>query len=225
VDVRSRFLLWSLLLLSIAIGEAAAQTSPANDKPNGEQRSIAHSPDLDLWANLSGRVDTTKIKVGDSVTALVGRSANFGKCNVIEGSLLLGKVVQLTPWSEESKKTELAVEFMANCTDGDNIPLPLIAAAYAVKDPQSTAEIMAAMPAGLGPGAPSRSSAQISGGVPTEGEAHEKFPSLHPGQVVGLRHVSIAMGAGPRSTTILSSSDKRMRLEPETRLAFYLQEK
>jgi hypothetical protein len=220
VGVPSRFLLWAVLGFSIN-WEGAGQTSPANDKADGEQRIVGHSPDLDLWAKLSGRVDTTKIKVGDSVTALVSRSAKFGNCNVIDGSLLLGKVVQLTPWSEGSKRTELAVEFMANCSDGENIAVPLVAAAYAVNDPQSTAEIMGAMPAGLGPGVPSRSSAQISGGVPTEGEAHEKFPSLRPGQVVGLRHVSIAIGAGPRSTTILSSSDKRLRLEPETRLAFY----
>jgi hypothetical protein len=214
VNGQSRFLrllIFIVITLAFLDFHLGAQEAPLKE----------HPANLDLWARLSGALDTSRIKVGDEVSAVVKRESSFGTCYVAEGSVLHGKVVAFVPWSDASRKTELAIEFTARCGNGESLALPLIAAAYAGNDPKSASQIMDDLPAGLGPGVAQRGMAPLTGGMPSEVATAEKFPALRPGQVQGLHHVWLAMGTGPRETTMLGSPDRRLRLEKGTRLAFF----
>jgi hypothetical protein len=203
---RLSFLLSFLILVFAAA--TGAQTPPKPDKPALPE----------MWVKLTARVDLEKLKVGDAVPAVAAQSWVYQTCGVAAGYAVVGRVVSLSPWSDSSRTTEAAIAFAATCQDKSSIRLVLIALYNATDNGKSQMDLANSMPQGIGAGAYGRQSTNIEA-LPSPGAGDEIFPLAKFGEVKGIRHVSVNVAKGPQGATIVSTSDKKLRLDAGTRLA------
>lgn len=180
-------------------------------------QTAAKPPLPELWAKLQVGVDTAKAKPGDALAAIASDSWVYRDCGVSAGARIAGKIVKLDRY--DGAVTRIAMRFDAPCENGANAPLVLIAMFYAVDDPKSQMETFTAMPQGIGPGASGRQSTNLSA-MPTPGQGQTVLPVAKVGELKGMRHMSLGVGAGEKGSTVLSTSDKRLRVQQGTRLAF-----
>lgn len=194
-----------------ALGVAGqAQGKPAN-MPGGE-----------LWANLQGNFDSAKVKVGDTISAKVSYDWAIAGCTVWTGSLLKGKIVELKESSATSKATEVSLLFEADCGDGKAIPMSLIAALYAREDSgKGQMDTYNAMPSGSKLTGGMRSGIALDG-LPSPSSDGNPPPPVKVGQVIGIKHLILGVANGTQQNSVLSTTDKRLRLADGTRLAFRL---
>lgn len=204
---------WIVILLSaLQVGATAQATQKA-----------ASPPRLPLWGKLLTRIDSARLKVGDAVLVRTDRFWGHGTCNVPAGTTLQGSVTALKPRSAASKTTQVSLRFSVPCYDGPTVPIVLIAALYPLAEDMDQIELTKAMPMGIGAGATGRQSTNLDTlPTPFEKGAAGKPPEVKVGQVTGIRHLSLAVPGGAPEDTVLQSTDKALRLEPGTRLAFLL---
>jgi hypothetical protein len=186
----------------------------------------AHSPIQPaqnfLWAKLESRLDSASGQAGDVVTARVNFDWSSGRCVVPSGTLVQGHIAAIQLWTASSKSTSVSLRFTVPCEGGIAVPVVLIAVLYPIDDgDRGQMDTYMSMPAGIGPGASGRQSTDPSL-LPTAGDASslQQPPKVRIGQVTGVRHVSLAAATGPREDAVLSTGDRRLRLQAHTRLAF-----
>jgi hypothetical protein len=175
------------------------------------------TPLPEMWATLAARLDSESFKEGDLFRLQVAQSWVYGTCGVSEGALLEGRVASVSAWSTTKKVSEASVTFSALCQDGSREPLVLIAAFYRFEEARGQMDLYNAMPQGLGSGASGRQSTDL-GRLPSPNSSPEPFSPAKYGEVKGLRHLTLQVGTGPHGSTVLSVTDKRLRLEKGTRL-------
>lgn len=198
------------IVLAFAILQNAACTSA---------QATADKPPLpEMWTRLAARIDSKTLKEGDPFRVQVVQPWVYGTCSIQQDAMLEGRVVGLAAWSTASKITAAAVSFNVICANGNRVPLVLIAAFYPREDARSQMELYNSMPQGLGAGASGRQSTDLYR-LPTPGVDPEVFPKARLGEVKGLRHLKLEIGKGAQGSTLLSTTDKRLRLEKGTRLA------
>jgi hypothetical protein len=132
-----------------------------------------------------------------------------------------GKVVAFTPWADSSHPMEVAIAFTAVCQNKDTATLILIALHYITDDDQSQSDMVSSLPQGLGVGAYGRASSGASplASLPSEDAGKAIYPLAKIGEVKGLHHISLAVAKGPKGATLISTPDKKYRLDEGTRLA------
>jgi hypothetical protein len=195
-----------LLLTSPAIA-GGMQTQPKPPLP-------------ELWTTLQTKFDSQKLQVGDVISARASQSWVYLTCGVSEGVILHGRVISKSEWSESFKSTILAVRFEAPCENGVKAPLVLIAVFYALDPEKGQMETYMSMPQGIGPGASGRQSTPLNT-LPSPGaDGQQNLPLAKLGEVKRIGHLTLGVGKGAQGSTTLVSTDKRLRLEPGTRLAF-----
>lgn len=198
-----------MLLLHI---DAAAQASQKEPVPE-------FTP---LWAKLEKGLDTSRLKVGDSVMLRTVLLWKHRTCNVQAGVELEGKVTAITAKSASSA-TMLTLHFTTECCDGREVPMVLIAALYPINDEMDQTDLREAMPMGVGSGSSGRQSTNLDAlPTPYKIPPPTKMPKVKVGQVTGLRHLALNVPDHPPMDTVLVSTDKRLRLGAGARLAFVM---
>jgi len=202
----------SSLLISFLVFTLAAATS-AQTAPQLDKRALP-----EMWVKLPARLDLEKLKAGDTVDAVVAQGWVYRTCGVGSGAHVSGQVVAFTPWSDSGRTTEAAIAFTAVCQSKDKIPLVLIAVYSATENGKSQMDLANSMPQGIGTGAYGRQSTNTAS-LPSPGAGDEIFPLAKFGEVKGLRHIALAVAKGPQGATLISTPDKKLRLDVGTRLA------
>lgn len=194
--------------------------------------SVGGSPTSDrtaVQAELVKAIEAGRVQVGDPIYAKVQLAWNDAACKLREGAILKGRVVAQTARSKTAKTSEIALLFeKGQCGGREMKPLPLTLTAVLAPDPtQSLFEDQESKPlsdaTGLalgqqGSGSPMRSVLAAAATVMVE-PPHPKPPQIvMPGQVVGIRNVTLAVGRGPEGSSILSSPNHNMRLDSGSRL-------
>ncbi len=136
------------------------------------------------------------------------------------GAHLVGNVVASSPWSDPDRTTEVAIAFTAVCGNQNKVTLILIALHYA-DDDKSQMDLFNSLPQGLGPGTVGRSGnlPRNIPSLPSDDAGAAVYPLAKYGEVKGLHHISLAVAKGPQGATIISTQDKKNRLDEGTRPA------
>jgi hypothetical protein len=182
----------------------------------------ANMPGAELWANLQGNFDSAKMKVGDTISAKVTYDWAIAGCTVWTGTILKGKIVELKEPSASAKTSEVSLRFEADCGDGKTLPMNLIAALYATDEgDKSQMDTYNAMPSGskLSGGMRSGVAADL---VPSPSSGAIPPPTVKIGQVTGIKHLNLGVASVAQQNSVLSTTDKHLRLADGTRLAFRL---
>lgn len=199
-------------LVAVSVLSVAGQTP---GKP-------ANMPGAELWANLQGNFDSAKVKVGDTISAKVSYDWAIAGCTVWTGTLLKGKIVELKESSAAAKTSEVSLRFEADCGDGKAIPMSLIAALYATDEgDKSQMDTYNSMPSGskLSGGMRSGVAADL---VPTPSSGAIPPPTVKVGQVTGIKHLTLGVASVAQQNSVLSTTDKHLRMADGTRLVFRL---
>ena len=180
----------------------------------------AKPPLPELWAALQTKFDSDRVKAGDEVTARVMQSWVYMTCGVNEGTVLHGKVIAVGPWTDSAKATTISMSFEAPCLDKSSRGLVLMAVFYPQEKEKSQMDTYMAMPQGIGAGASGRQATNLDA-MPSPGAGPaEKLPVAKLGEVQRIRHLTLDVAKGPHGSTSLVSSEKHLRLDAGTRLAF-----
>jgi hypothetical protein len=182
----------------------------------------SNQPGSELWANLQGNFDSSKLKAGDTISAKVTYDWSIQGCIVWSGTMVTGKIVESKESSATAKTSEVSFRFVAPCSDGNTVPMDLIAALYANSEgDKSQMDTYNAMPAGskLSGGMRSGVAADL---VPSPSTGANPPPTVKVGQVTGIKHLTLGVATGTQQNSVLSTTDKRLRLADGTRLAFRL---
>jgi len=171
-----------------------------------------------MWTKLETRLDSARLKPGDAVRVAVSQGWVYGTCGVQGSSTLEGNVIEVTAATDPKAATEVSLSFTADCGNGAKKPLILIAVYYPIDDGKSQMDLYNSMPAGLGPGATGRQSTNLDSLPSPDAGTAQQPPLAKIGEVKGMKHLSLAVAKGAKGSTVLSSTDRRMRLEPGTRL-------
>ncbi len=208
----------AVMVLTVALGTCGGTVLGQANPPRPAAPRPALAPLPEMWTKLATKLDSAALKPGDAVRAQVSDSWVYGTCGVQDGSILEGKVVEVSPWTDAAKTSEVSLSFVADCTNGVKKPLILIAVYFRVEDAKSQMDLYNSMPQGIGPGASGRQSTNLDS-LPSPGAGNPPPPPLAKmGEVKGLRHLSLGVAKGAKRSTVLSSTEKRFRLEAGTRL-------
>jgi hypothetical protein len=183
----------------------------------------ANKAEPQLWAKLQGNFDSTKVKVGDSVSARVTYDWYAPDCTVAADTFIVGKVMDVVQPSGNSNRSEVSILFAVGCMGGRKVPLNLVAVLYAIDDGKSQMDMYNAMPSGQQLGGPGGSNRVIDmGALPSPGIAPEAPGPVKVGQVTGMRHLVLGPVRGAGKSAELSTTDKSLRIAKGTRLVFQM---
>jgi len=147
-----------LVLLFLALGVSCAigfgqATAPVQTNPSGpaiapgRPAAKVELPALpEMWVKLPARLDFEKLKVGETVDAVVAQGWVYRTCGVNSGAHLAGEVVAFRAWSDSDRSTEAAIAFTAVCQNKDTVLLILIALYSPTEDGKSNMELVNSMP-------------------------------------------------------------------------------
>ena len=121
-------------------------------------------------------------------------------------------------WTAAQQSTEVAVSFTASCGNGEKKRLILIAIYYPIEDAKSQMELYSSLPTGIGPGASGRQSTNLSALPTPDAGSDEQLSVAKIGEVKRIKHLSLAVEKGVNGSSVMASSERRLRLEPGTRL-------
>jgi hypothetical protein len=208
----------ALFLLALILGashicahgqaNAAGQTAPSPALP----------PLPEMWTKLQTKLDSAAVKPGDAVRVQVSQGWVYGTCGVQSGSTLAGDVEAVSAWTPAQQSSEVAVSFTATCGNGEKKQLILIAIYYPIEDAKSQMEMYSSLPTGIGPGASGRQSTNLSALPTPDAGSGEQLSLAKIGEVKRIKHLSLAVEKGVNGSSVLASSEKRLRLESGTRL-------
>ena len=168
------------------------------------------------------------MQAGDAVYAKVDLAWNNAVCKLREGAILKGRIVARTVRSKAAKSSDIALLFESGqCSGRDMKPLPLTLAAVLAPDPnsslyndQQSQPLNEATGLGLGQegsGSPMRSMLTAAATVLVEPPRNKPPQVVMPGQVVGIRNVTLVVGRGPEGSSVLTSEKHDLRLESGSR--------
>lgn len=202
-----------VLVLAFGLPGPAAQGQAS---PSAQVDSRPPLPEM--WTTLQAKLDSDKVKPGDAVRAQVSQGWVYGTCGVQGGSTLEGTVVAVSALDGATKTSEISVSFAAACGDGTKRRMILIAVYYPLENGNGQMDLYNSMPAGLGPGATGRQNINLNSLPSPDSGTFVQLPLAKIGEVKGLKHLSLAVAKGAKGSSVLSSTDKRLRLVPGTRL-------
>jgi hypothetical protein len=203
-----------MAVLLASTGWAGAQTPP---QPQDKQQ-VGALPEL--WTWIEGKFDSSKLKEGGTVTVHTMQGWVYQSCGVVAETKLTGTVTSAKTWDDNARWTEVSLRFTADCADGTKVPLILTAAFYPLDPEKSQMDIYKAYPAGLGSGATGRQSTDL-GRMPVSGWKPEaQMPLAKMGEVQRIPHLTLGVAKGPKESTVLRSTEKKLRLDAATRLVF-----
>jgi hypothetical protein len=183
-----------------------------------------------LQVELVRAVDAGRVKAGDPVLAKVVVKWQDSQCTLREGAIVNGRVVAQTVHSKTEKISQLALLFdSAQCGGPDMKPLAMTVAAVLAMDPNrdksqyENQPLSDAVGVGLGssPGPNGingssggmRSFSQAAATVYVSPPVYKGPTAIMPGQVIGIRGVTLNVGGGPEGSSVLSISGHNLRLE------------
>jgi hypothetical protein len=183
---------------------------------------------IPVQAELLKAVDAGRVQAGDAVYAKVNLAWNNAVCKLREGAILKGRIVARTVRSKAAKSSDIALLFESGqCSGRDMKPLPLTLAAVLAPDPnsslyndQQSQPLNEATGLGLGQegsGSPMRSMLTAAATVLVEPPRNKPPQVVMPGQVVGIRNVTLVVGRGPEGSSVLTSEKHDLRLESGSR--------
>lgn len=172
----------------------------------------------EMWTTLQGRLESGRLKAGDTVAVQLMDGWVYRTCGVDGGAVVKG-VVTSAQDQPPARGTELSLRFTADCIDGTKIPLILMAVYFPLEDDKSAMDVFKAMPTGIGPGATGRSSTDLSR-MPSSAQEHPVLPLARMGEVQRIPHLTLGVASGAQAATALRSTAKKLRLEKGTRLVF-----
>jgi hypothetical protein len=183
---------------------------------------------IPVQAELLKAVDAGRVQAGDAVYAKVDLAWNNAVCKLREGAILKGRIVARTVRSKAAKSSDIALLFESGqCSGRDMKPLPLTLAAVLAPDPnsslyndQQSQPLNEATGLGLGregSGSPMRSMLTAAATVLVEPPRNKPPQVVMPGQVVGIRNVTLVVGRGPEGSSVLTSEKHDLRLESGSR--------
>jgi hypothetical protein len=193
---------------------------------------LAFSADrIPLQAELLRAVEAGRVKVGDPVLAKVTVKWQSPQCALREGAILNGHIVAQKVHSKTEKTSEIALVFdSGQCGGVDLKPLPMTVAAVLAGDPARDKGMYENQPLseavglglGSGGGGPNgtgggatgkRSVMQAAATVYVSPPRYKGPTTVLPGQVIGIRGMTLNVGGGPEGSSILSTSGHNARLE------------
>lgn len=190
--------------------------------PPAEKRAGDAGPQL--WTKLQENFDSTKVKVGDTLSAEATYDWYAPDCTVAAGTVVLGKVENVVQPSAASNASEVSLKFAVGCMGGRRVLVSLIAVLYAKDDGKGQMDVYNSMPAGsqLGGGAGMGRSGVRTDLMPTPGLVQSPPSPVKVGQVTGMHHLSLSVPAGVNQGANLKTTEKRLRMESGTRLVFQM---
>jgi hypothetical protein len=188
-----------------------------------------------IQAELLKALESGKISVGDPVLARVDIAWKMGDCSLRKGAILKGRVVAESARSKTAKSSEIALLFdSGQCGGRDMKSLPLTVAAVVAADPawgptlhenEQSPPLSEAIGLGLNGGTAGNYSGSGMRDVSTAAATVLAEPprpkpqkTVMPGQVIGLRDVTLKVGTGPEGSSVLSASKRNVRLEAGSQL-------
>jgi len=174
-----------------------------------------------IQAELLQRLHASKVKIGDPILAKLALPWKGSSCDLRAGAIIQGHVVTQKAHSKTESTSEIGIAFESGqCGGRDMKPLFLTLAAVLAPLPSSYTDSDELQPLnsaiGLGLNGTLRSVAQASAIVNVE-PRHSKAPhAVMPGQVIGIPHLAISVGQGPRGASILRSTGRDVQLSPGT---------
>jgi hypothetical protein len=213
-DASAPILLRIVCLLVFLASSCLGQSTSANRTP--------------VQAELLKAVDAGRVGAGDAVYAKVDLAWSNAVCKLREGAILKGRIVARTVWSKAAKSSDIALLFESGqCSGRDMKPLPLTLAAVLAPDPnnslyndQQSQPLNEATGLALGQqgsGSPMRSMTTAAATVMVEPPRNKPPQLVMPGQVVGIRNVTLVVGRGPEGSSVLTSEKHDLRLESGSR--------
>lgn len=200
---------------------------PARSQANASASTApkAALPQLpEMWTALQNKLDFNSVKPGDAVRVQVSQSWVYLTCGINGGSMLEGKVEEVSAWTEAAKRSDVSVSFTAACGNGEKQQLSLIAIYYPSDSSKSQMDVYNQMPSKIG-SATNQHNAMGRGLIgldrlPTSGLSgnDETHPVAKIGEVKRISHLSLAVASGVNGSSAMASTDRRFRLEPGTRL-------
>jgi hypothetical protein len=172
-----------------------------------------------IQAQLIRTVDAGRVKVGDSILAKVNVQWQNPDCLLRRGAILKGRIVAASVRSKTSKTSEIALLFESGeCGGKEMKPLPLTVAAVIAPEQSLNSDLehqplSEAVGAGLNGGL--RSVQGAAAATQYEPPRHKGPQAVMPGQVIGISDIKLTVGRGQEGSSILSSSKRPVRLEPE----------
>jgi hypothetical protein len=198
----------TVIVGSLCLCAASAQTPPAY-----------HGPiQVELLKFLSVR----HVQNGSAVFVRVIADWNAMGCTLRRGSIVEARVELATPHVKGSKGSQLALSFSkAQCSGAEMAPIDLVLAAVSWMQDDRTTSLTGQYPIvryGARGGAAGVASSHLST-TGIEFAAFSRFaprPNLHPGEVYGIRGVTLQIGAGPGRSSLLSAKGKDLSLDKFT---------
>lgn len=186
---------------------------------------------IPLQAALVRAIEAGRVKVGDQILAKVTVKWQSPQCDLREGAILNGRIVAENAHSKTEKTSQIALLFDSGQCDGPNMkPLSMTVAAVLAGDPSRDRNMYENQPlseaVGLGLGSSGggpngsgggfggkRSITQAAATVYVSPPRYRGPTTVLPGQVIGIRGMTLNVGGGPEGSSILSTSGHNARLE------------
>lgn len=208
-------LLRNLLYLCAGCGAAALPKT-----------SFAQAPRLPVEAELVRWMEAGRIKSGDAIYAKVKSKWEDGNCLLRPGAILKGRVVAESAHSKNAKVSEIALLFESGeCRGREMTRLPLTVAAVLEPDDDKTGDGSQYAPlsdaVGLtmgGSGGAMRGVSEAAATAIYQPSRRKQPVAVLPGQVVGIRGVTLSVGSGPEGSSVLRASGRNVRLEAGSQL-------
>ncbi len=164
-----------------------------------------------LQVSLLNAIDSARVKPGQSVEAEAAFDWQSPTCILHQGALLRGHVVDVQKATKKVKDSYVAFSIdQADCQGYRASPLRLEVVEIVGGGPDNPARLLDVLPrrgAGLSAGQAPASAIVLRPNEPI---------TVHPGEVQGMKDVSLHLGAGPEGSTLVTASGGNLHLGRNT---------
>jgi hypothetical protein len=203
-----RFIASAALLCTICMCAAAARAQPVG----------YHGP---VVVELLSYLHVRHVQPGSSVFVRVKDDWSGLGCFLRSGAVIEARVEAAVPRVKGRQESQLALSFSrAQCSGAEMAPIDLVLAAVAWTSNDAMRGqypiVRYSLVRGAGNGTVLQGNYSMNGiefGALTQGSPR---PKLKPGDVYGIRDLTLHIGAGPGRSSLLSSSSKDVAIEKET---------
>jgi len=164
-----------------------------------------------LQVSLLSAIDSAHAKPGQSVEAEAAFDWKSPGCILHQGAVLRGHVADVQKASKKEKDSYVAFSIdQANCQGYRASPLKLQVVEIIGASPDNPARLLDVLPkggGGLGAGQAPASTILLKPNEPI---------TVHPGEVQGMKGVTLHLGAGPEGSTLVTASGGNLHLSTNT---------
>jgi hypothetical protein len=164
-----------------------------------------------LQVKLLSAIDTAHAKPGQSFEAEAAFDWQSPTCILQQGALLRGRVVEVQKASKKLKDSYVAFSIeQADCQGYRASPLRLDVVEIVDAGPDNPGRLLDVLPRG---GAGLGAEQAPASAIPLK--ANEPM-NVHPGEVQGMKGVTLHLGAGPQGSTLVTASGGNLHLRRDT---------